>query len=104
MLNGNLHSIVGEERKRKGEKRGHYSGETEVATGIVSAGGPKNVVCPQDLLCLGGSWCSARQEDPWKGCCMGKWVLTSFWLTFLLFDWCQGALVTDQDPPTLATV
>jgi len=35
---------------------------------------------------------------------MGNWALSSFWLTFLTFDWCRGALVKDQDPAVLATI
>lgn len=39
-----------------------------------------------------------------EGCSMANWMLSKFWLTFLTFDWCQGALITDQDPPGLATI
>lgn len=83
----------------EGEKMGHYTGEKQVATSTVSAGGQGEVACPQDLLCPGGRW-----EDPWRRRSMGKQTPSSFWLPLLMFDWCPGALVTDQDPPVLAKI
>lgn len=39
----------GEEQGGKGEKRGHYNSEKEVATGIVSAGGQKVYYVPRSF-------------------------------------------------------